>query len=377
MVVATIAEMSDFGLNGGLARFAPYYIRTNEENKLKQLVKIIWNWRVWMSVGLTVAGILGAHSIAQYIFHQPILSPYLTFSFMGIGGVILLGFTSTYLRAKELFRFDTTIQSLKGLLRVLGIGALVLCGVKNLFVFLGVYITIPWILFLVSYKNLPANFRKVSLGSNEKKMLRNTLANFSFWLTIWSLSAIIAARIDLIMLSNLLSLEKVAIYTTAFQFVFIYSLALQSVTAVLTPKLSSILHKKELIVYVKRLFKYLLPLWAILCVVIYLSQYIFIPIFGHKYIDSVPVYVWLSMSMSLNFLGLPFSFIPQLFNKTKAIAASGIMQLILNVVLSLYFIPRYGVMGAAYTFTIGVIVSILFNFGVSLYLLKNKEITMA
>lgn len=377
MVLATIAEMSDFGLNGGLARFAPYYIRNHEENKLKQLLKIIWQWRIWMSFGLTIGGIVVADFLADTLFHQPILSSYLRFSFLGIGGVILLGFTSTYLKAQEWFMFDTKVQSFKGLLRVFGIGILVLFGIENLFWFLGIYIMIPWILFFISYRKLPQGFRRASLNIDDKKALTNKLTQFSFWLTIWSLSAIVAGRIDQIMLSSMLSLKEVAIYTTAFQFIFIYLLGLQSVNAILTPKLSSIPNKREVVVYIKRLLKYLFPVWVLLCVAIYASQFMVTMIFGNTYSESVPVYVWLSMSMSFNFLGLPFSFIPQLFNKTQIVALSGVIQLVLNIVLNLYLIPRYGVMGAAYTFTIGVIVSILFNFGVSLYLLKNKEITMA
>jgi len=46
LMLLTVAELSDFGLNLGLLRFAPYYLATNQLDKLKQLIKTIWRWRI-------------------------------------------------------------------------------------------------------------------------------------------------------------------------------------------------------------------------------------------------------------------------------------------------------------------------------------------
>ena len=119
LALSTVAEMSDFGLNGGLLRFAPYYIGRGEENKLKQLLKIVWRWRIWLSIVLTFGGIIFSYPIARHIFNQPVLTGYLAFSFLGVGGVVLLGFVSAYLQASRRFFYNSAIQGLKGLLRLL------------------------------------------------------------------------------------------------------------------------------------------------------------------------------------------------------------------------------------------------------------------
>src|SRR3990167_4124484 len=70
LALSTIAEISDFGLNLGLLRFAPYYIATNQTDKLKQLVKTIWRWRVALTWIFTVGGIILSYPVARYLFGQ-------------------------------------------------------------------------------------------------------------------------------------------------------------------------------------------------------------------------------------------------------------------------------------------------------------------
>jgi O-antigen/teichoic acid export membrane protein len=377
MVLSTVAEMSDFGLNGGLLRFAPYYLAQGEESKLKQLVKTIWRWRVWLSAILTFGGIAVSPLLAQYVFNRPEITRQLMFAFLGIGGVVLVGFTSTYLQASQRFLTNSIIQSLKGLLRLILVVALFLVGFRDVYSYLFIYIFIPWILFLFSYKYLPHGFRAVQAEEDVKQKMHSQLAKFSFWLTIWSLSAILASKVDQIMLSNLMGLDKVAVYAMAFQFVYIYSLALQSITAVLMPKINALKTNAELWAFARRALKWVVPLVLLLIVAIYISQYAIGFVFGHKYTESIPVYMFLSYSMLVSFIAIPTSLIITAFNRTHLIAFSGFLQLVVNVLLNLWLIPGFGVMGAAYTFGVGLLISFVYNVICSVYLLSKKKIEIA
>lgn len=376
LVLSTVAEMSDFGLNGGLLRFAPYYIAQKEENKLKQLVKTIWQWRVWLSVILTCAGVVFSPFLAMYIFNNPEITKYLAFSFLGVGGVVLVGFTSTYLQARQKFLTNSLVQSLKGLLRLILVLVCYACGVQNVFIYLLIYIAVPWVLFLYSYKYLPNGFRVVEIEDETKRSMHAQLAKFSFWLTIWSLSAILASRIDQVMLSRLMGLDKVAVYAIAFQFVYIYSLILQSVTAVLMPKINGLQTKGELWLFSKRILLWIVPLILFLIPIIFISQYVVSYIFGAKYVESIPVYMVLSYSMLISLIGIPASLIITVFNKTKLVAYSGFLQLIVNLLLNIILIPRFGVMGAAYTFGLGVLVSLVYNLVCAIFLFKREKLSV-
>lgn len=372
MVLSTVAEMSDFGLNAGLLRFAPYYLMSREYEKLKQLVKTIWRWRISLSVVLTFGGVIMSPFLATYLFNNSAVYPYLVFSFLGIGGVILVGFTSAYLQASQNFLINSVVQSLKGLLRLLFVFFLYIIGVRDLFAYLFVYLAIPWILFIFTYKYLPKGFRLTQVEIEIKQKINSQLSKFSFWLTIWSFSAILSSRIDQVMVSHFLGLESVAVYGMAFQFVYIYTLAAQSITAVLIPKFSALKNNNEILFFLKKIVKYVSLAVFILGVLVFISQYVIGFIFGYKYIESTPIYIVLSYATLLGFFGIPASLIITTFNRTRLVAYSGFLQLVINFLLNFLLVPRFGVVGAAYTFGVGIICSLVYNLSCAIYLMKRR-----
>ncbi len=371
LVLGTVAELSDFGLNAGFLRFAPYYRERNEVGKLTQLVKTVWRWRLTMSAILTVGGIIFAKYIAVYIFKQPAITGLLRLSFLGVGGVILLGFVTTYLQAMQHFTLTSMLQGLKGILRFLIIMILLVCKVTNLYVLILAYLLIPWILLGMLYHKLPKNFNTIKVEEDVKKKLHSQLARYSFWITIWSFSAIVSSRIDQILISNFLDLGQVAIYSVAFQFIFIYSLAIQSISSVLIPKISKITSREELAAYSKKVFKWIVPVAVLLAFCIYPSQFVVSLIFGEKYAASMPLYTYLSYFTLVNFLAIPLPLIISVYNRTDLIAFSGFLQLIINVMCGLLFIPQYGVIGAVVAFGMGTVAVHLYSACVVMYLFKK------
>jgi O-antigen/teichoic acid export membrane protein len=217
-VLSTIAEVSDFGLNAGLLRFAPYYIATGEYDKLSQLVRTIWQWRVSLTVVLTAICAIFSKFIAIYLLGQPLVAPYLLYASLGIGGVILLGFLTTFLQASQRFIYQAIVQSLKGLLRLIIVIVLYVSGVRNLYAYLTVYVAVPWLLFLFNYRALPSGFRQQVVGKDIRMQLHGQLARFSFWLTVASLASILSGKADQVIISHYLGLEDVALSSATSSF---------------------------------------------------------------------------------------------------------------------------------------------------------------
>lgn len=376
LTLSTVAEMSDFGLNLGLLRFGPYYLVTNQIDKFKQLVKTIWGWRISLTGILTVGSILLAYPLAWFLFKQPVVAPYLLFTSFGIGGVILLGFLSTYLQARQRFFYQASLQSLKGLLRLVIVVILLLLGVKSLYVYLSVYILIPWILFLANVKVLPEKFTEVKIDEEVKQKLHSQLARFSFWLTLNSLMAILYSRIDQVMISRLLGLREVAIFTIAWQLIQLFTIVNSSISSVLTPRFSSLKNKTELVQFLKRSLKWVIVGAIGIGILIFPSQYIIAFLFGVKYIEAMPLYLILAYGYLLNILVMPFSLSISIFNKTEYLVFSGFVQTVINIVGNIILIPKYGIIGAGFTFIISSIVLAAWNVAIALYLIRKKEIVI-
>lgn len=376
LVLSTVAEMSDFGLNAGLLRFVPFYLRSGEESKLKQLVKTIWQWRIYLSLVLTVGGVVLSSVIAKYIFSRPEIASYVAVSFLGIGGVVLLGFTSTYLQAVSRFKYNAKLQAHKGLLRLLLVLLLVFVKVHAVLPYLIIYIAIPWLLFAVSYFVLPKNFQAVQVEPETKKTINSQLARFSFWLMIWSFAAIISSRIDQVMVSRLLGLEEVAVYAMAFQFIYLYLLAIQSISAVLMPRINGLQTNQEVREFISKTWRWLIPIAVVALLLLYPSQFAIQLILGSKYNESLPVYMILSGAMIVSLLTIPLSLIITVFNRTKIVALSGLIQLFINYFGNLFLIPRYGVLGASFAFFLGVCFSFIYNLFFSFFLLNTRKISI-
>jgi len=325
---------------------------------------------------LTVGGIILSYPLAKYLFNQVELTPYLAFTSLGIGGVILLGFMATYLQAKQRFFYHASVQSLKGFLRLLLVVIFMLLGVKSLFVYLSAYILVPWVLFLANYGVFPEKFRSVEIPPDVKQKLNSQLAHFSFWLTISSLISIFASRIDQIMISRLLGLKEVAIFTVAWQLIQFFPVIYGSITSVLMPKISSLKTKPELIAFVRRTFKWVLVGTIGIAILVYPSQYLISFLFGQKYVEAMPIYLILAYGYLLNVLVIPFSLVISVFNKTELMVISSILQLVINLVGNIVFIPLYGIMGAAYTFAFSVIILVIWNVASARYLLKKVELVI-
>lgn len=377
VALSTAAEISDFGLNTGLLRFGPYYIATNQTDKLKQLVKTIWRWRVMLTWGLTAGGIVFSYPLAKYLFGQAKIAPYLAYSFLGVGGVILLGFLATFLQSKQRFLYQASVQSLKGFLRLAIVVILAIFGVKNLFAYLSIYIFVPWILFLANWGVFPEKFRKVEVDEETKRSLHSQLAKFSFWLTIASLLGIAGGKIDQVIISHYLGLADVAIFTVAWQLIQVFPIICGSISSVLMPKISSLGNKIELIAFIKRVFKWVLVGTIGIAIFIYPSQYLINFIFGQKYAAAMSVYLILAYSLLFNILIIPFSMAIIVFNRTHIMAVTTFFQIALLIICNLLFIPRYGIIGAAYTYVIIGAITFIFNIILALYLIKKKDFNIS
>jgi O-antigen/teichoic acid export membrane protein len=375
-VLGAIAELSDFGLNAGLLRFLPYYLSTEQPDKVKQLLKTIWQWRIGLVGALTVGGVLGAYPLARYVFDQTAIYPYLMYAASGVGGVILLGLVAVYLQASQRYVYSAALQSLKGLVRLVIAVILWLAGVHNLYAYLSVYVLVPWVLFLINFSVFPKGFRRQIVEPTVKKSIQSQLGKYSFWLTVSSLIAVVGSRIDQAMISHYLGLAEVALFTVAWQFIQLLPVFYSSINSVLMPKISALHTKAEIVSFFKKMLKWGSLGTVMAALFIYPSQYLIVLFFGQSYAPAMPLYVILAYSLMGNIFALPFSLIISVFNRTHLVAYSGFVQFAIMIIGNLMFIPRYGIMGAAYTFALSMGVLVLWNIVCALYLLKKHDLVI-
>lgn len=374
LFLSTIAEMSDFGLNAGLLRFAPYYIATHQDDKLRQLIKIIWRWRVILTIGLSIGCVLFSYPLAHYIFEKDVLWPYLAFTSLGIGGVILLGLLGNVLQTQQRFTYYAVLQSLKGLTRLLLVALCFVLGVTNIFIYVAIYIVVPWVLFVANFHVFPKGFRHGIATVEVKEKVQSQLAHFSFWLTASSLVAIVASRVDQAVIIRFLGLEQQAIFSTAHQLLQFFPLLANTITTIVTPKIHSAKDNGELKILLKKTCKWIVCIAVPIALFISPSRYLVVLIFGDKYTSAMPLYVLFAYATLVNIITIPFSLLISVFKKVHLTAYSAVIQLFLSVLCNFIFIPKYGILGAGYSFVVVIGFQTVWYLGWAWCLVKKEQI---
>lgn len=182
------------------------------------------------------------------------------------------------------------------------------------------------------------------------------------------------ARIDQVMIKNMINAEAVGLYDSAVRISEIWYFIPNILVAALFPavinakKISAELYHKR----AKKLFLFVISV-AILTALptALLSEYLITLIFGVGFIGALPVlqiYVWSNIGNALNLLMIGFLVAE---NQTKIISIATFCGMLSNVILNIIFIPKYGMSGAAFASLISYMIPFL-----SLFLFRETRVLM-
>lgn len=182
------------------------------------------------------------------------------------------------------------------------------------------------------------------------------------------------ARIDQVMIKNMINAEAVGLYDSAVRISEIWYFIPNIIVAALFPavinakKVSTELYYKR----AKKLFILIIAISVFTALpTALLSKYLITIIFGAGFIGALPVlqiYVWSNIGNALNLLMVSFLVAE---NKTKAISLATFCGMTTNVLLNIILIPRYGMSGAAVASLISYLIPFL-----SLFLFKGTRETI-
>ncbi len=201
--------------------------------------------------------------------------------------------------------------------------------------------------------------KNFSFSINYRKIYKIIYKSFPVLLSI--ISIVVYMRIDQIMINLMLSENDVGVYSVSVRIVemfhFIPKIIMVSYLPIL---LISKNYNFELIKINSILFKLSL---LIIFVIFILSKYITLILFGETYIESVLTTILLSFSLSFVFLGVANEHWYISKNLQKYYALNVFIGAIANIILNFFFIPSYGISGAAYS-TILTYLLIIFLFDI-------------
>lgn len=255
------------------------------------------------------------------------------------------------------YEFQANIQAKKTSILVLGV-VILLNILKIITVFLGggvIYlagiILLEPILYSIGYIYLKQKTYNDILLLKYNKNTILSIFNDAFPLIFASAFYVIYARIDQVMLKNMISAEAVGLYDAAVRVAeFSYFIPQILLTSLLPTILLS--KKNSLTLYTERsrkLFIFLISITFFIALSTSLfSEKILMIIFGNSFESSgviLNIYIWSNIGASLNLLSQQILVSE---NKTKFISLTTFLGMVSNILLNLLLIPKYGTSGAAY-----------------------------
>ena len=170
-----------------------------------------------------------------------------------------------------------------------------------------------------------------------------------------SLSLILLASMDRIMITKICGNEKTALYSLAYNCGLIITLLVSSLNDAFAPWLGDRLNEKNFDVIRKISKKYILVFFILaLGMMLVIPEVLWI-LGGKTYLEAKFVLAPVALSCIYQFLYTMFVNIEQFSKKTGSMALASISAATLNYILNLIFINEFGYVAAAYTTVAGYI----------------------
>lgn len=364
------SDLGEAGLGSSLSSFIPgLLLEPNQANQQETQKYLATAFKLELIIGLVLGGVLAllAVPLSHWLFASTepvnvILTALITFV------LVLFGFSNFALSAFKKFREVSLINIFYSLVRLALLVLLMFIFKVSLFWVLVVYLvsfTLGWFYSLLFLKSrfLFAKASKV----HAKKLLK-----FSSFLAIQKIFISVSSRLDLLMLVPLSSAVEAGIYGIAQRFSLVYPLVIGSLGQVLAPQFAEFANGKHALKFFKKT--------SVVVGILLLSELAFlifaqpmITILVPKYIEAIPVFQVLLLSMTGFIVATPFvSFLIYTLKKPQVTTFASLIQLVVIFIANLYFIPKFGRFAPAIGIGIGNTVSCFIAIGASVYYLRRE-----
>lgn len=213
--------------------------------------------------------------------------------------------------------------------------------------------------------------KQINFSFDNEKL--KCMINFSKWVALSTIITAVIMRVDTIMLGIISSKEEVAKYALAFQIAFIIPLFTNAVFTVLFPRVVSI----ENITEFKKLAKWLLktaPIQAAVCIVLlFISKYFILFVFGESYADASSVLNILIISFVVGFFAAALNPLFYALNIPQSLFYIYFCQLIANILLNLVLIPPLGAEGSAISSLVIRIFGVIATWYIIIWYFKHRD----
>ena len=340
VTMAFCSSFFDFGMENTAVRFA------NKQNSVRNS---IFGLYLFTKISILFAIIVVLSLFGGQIFtmlHKTELIKYIPFLIVGILGESLFFVNDTYLQAVQKFTLRAYLNICKYSLNLIFIVILFLEKLLYLkYVFCMYFIPLAiTILFVPKY----IEFLKNYFSKNLPVELFKEIVHYEKWMFVLSIGTNTLQKVDFFMISDWVSYVQIGIYNAAIQLAAVVSFLPYVFGKVLLPKLAE-MKNLEICLFVKKTDKVLILICLLMTACIPLTDFVVPLLLGEQYILSIPVLKILLLAFILTFYAAPTEQALYALGLPKIITQGRYIQLFTLIGLNFYMIPKFGIVGAAFS----------------------------
>lgn len=363
IIINIVSIIAGMGLNNAVNYFYNKY-----DNQKNEYIGNIFSVTIIVGLFFGILIILLRNNISNFYNNQEIVPLIIYIAFKPVLDNIISIFQPLYISLKK----SKNIAKINIFMSVLKVVLIVLSYVifeKISYIFIAQLI-LDMVQILVLFLNIKTNMKNIKIEINKSIIIR--LLKYALPLTIALMSGIIFKESDKIIISNLSTVEDLAIYSNMskqlpFEFV------VTSFTAVVTPILVKHIknNKNKAIFLWKNYFQFsyiiswLLNFGALVC-----AKEMLIFLYSQKYLIGLNIFIIYLVTELFRFTY--FGLILSASGNTKFITISSLISVFLNIILNIILYMFMGTVGPAIATLITVIVMNTMQFLFSLKTLNVK-----
>jgi len=188
------------------------------------------------------------------------------------------------------------------------------------------------------------------------------IAKMGKWIIPSEMFSILFGRLDLLILSHYISGPNLGYYSAALRIVNIYLTFTAAFSAIMLPKASGVKSKTQKEKFLKASLLLSFVLVLLNCILILMSKYIVLILYGADYLESYKFTRLLLISYVPFTLYQPFRYLTYTYNKTFYLFLIPFVQCVLLILLSMNFIKLFSIPGVIYAKAVAFIIGGLIFF---------------
>jgi O-antigen/teichoic acid export membrane protein len=348
-ITGIFRSISTLGLNHGIVRYGAIYIGENQKAKVKNTLAAAFSISLTFSMIIAVALFIFSDYISANIFNKPDLTGVLKIFSLAIPFYVLSIMSAYTARAFQKMEYDTGLTNVfQPVMNLIFVSLAFMLGYGLYGAVIGILISAILSALLGLYlvwRIFPEITDAVKPLIESKKLLR-----FSLPLLFANLAYFLLLQIDRITIGYFRGSGDVGIYNAASMFALQVTMFVMVFSNIFSPIISDLHNRKKmesleeaLKVTTKWTFSVSLPIFLIL---ILFSQDV-MGIFGPEFKIGWNVLIILAISqLAITVIG-PSSILLQMGGKQDIVFFDTLIAFILNLILNVWLIQIYGIIGAA------------------------------